>query len=232
MKDVLIIEDDKDLSYIMSMYLKNANFKSDCVYTFEECRKVLCQNKYRLILLDLILPDLSGEVLCKKIRELTSVPLIIVSCLGDKKTIVAALKNGADDYVVKPINYEEVIARIEANLRRSSLEKRKKQNAVLNFNQFYIDTMLHKVYWKGNENKLPIAIDLSPTEYSLLILFVENPNILLPYKEMYQHIWDTDSLDDVRTVMVHVSNLRKKIDLNKSGIIQTVRGAGYLFSDI
>lgn len=230
MNQILIVEDDHDLAEITQIHLQHAGYYTAIAHSYSEALESVKEQKYDLILVDFLLPDSCGDTLCRKIRETESCPIIFMSCLDDSSTIISALGCGGDDYVVKPIKYEELLARISSNIRRYHLyheEKRAKaQKNIKKFNKFIMDTIRHKVFVNDEE------IELSAIEYSLLQYFTENPDTLLLYNDLYSNVWGSDSLGDIRTVMVHISNLRKKIDPNKIGIIETVRNAGYIFSDI
>lgn len=237
-RKILIVEDDMDMGFIMSVQLKEAGYNTDIAVNCEEALAYLKQQKIPdLILLDEMLPDGKGSELCAEIRRFTLNPIIFISCMSDQQTMVHALKNGGDDYVVKPVNMEVLLARIESQLRRSIHYKDRQpeklpENTILYFRQFAVEKRTHFV-WRvdGNGNRRE-RIHLSPIEYKLLISFIEHPNELITYEELYQYIWEADDLGDVRTVMVHVSNLRKKINYRNTDMIHTVRGAGYLFNDV
>jgi DNA-binding response OmpR family regulator len=171
-----------------------------------------------------MLPDCSGDELCRSIRENCVCPIIFMSCLEDTDTIIRALHSGGDDYMVKPICYPELLARAEAIIRRS--RQNRVPSTIRNFHSFTMDTT-HRRILKGKTE-----VDLSSIEYALLRYMVERPDTLLLYQDLYQNVWETDSLGDFRTVMVHISNIRKKNDPEHRGIIETVRGAGYIFSDV
>lgn len=224
MYQILLVEDDLDLSVITSLNLTNAGHQVTPAYTCTEAETLLANQDFDIILLDIMLPDRSGDELCRIIRSKCSCPIIFMSCLEDGDTIVRALHSGGDDYMVKPVRYPELLARIEAVIRRSSFAP--KNTSFLKFQSFTMDTLHHQIL-RGEEE-----VSLSSIEYSLLQYMTEHPNTLLLYQDLYKNVWASDSLGDVRTVMVHISNLRKKIDPDHRGIIQTVRGAGYIFSDV
>lgn len=220
----LVVEDDKDLSTITQMNLAHAGYVVDAAFTCAQALKQFEENSYDLVLLDMVLPDMRGDELCRTIRSNCICPIIFVSCLDDSGAIVGALKSGADDYMVKPIRYDELLARAEAIIRRT--QGRKANSSTLRFRQFTVDTVHHTVT-RGGER-----VELSSIEYAILLFLVQHPGELLLYHQIYEHVWASDSLGDIRTVMVHISNLRKKIDPDHSGIIETVRGAGYIFTDV
>lgn len=220
----LVVEDDQDLSTITQMNLAHAGYAVDAAFTCAQALERFADNSYDLVLLDMVLPDMRGDELCRTIRSSCVCPIIFVSCLDDSGAIVGALRSGADDYMVKPISYDELLARAEAIIRRT--HGGKKDSDTLQFKQFTVDTVHHTVS-RGDER-----IELSSIEYAILLFMVQHPGELLLYHQIYEQVWASDSLGDIRTVMVHISNLRKKIDPDRSGIIETVRGAGYIFSDV
>lgn len=226
MNSVLLIEDDMDLSYITKYNLESAGYNVETAYNGEDSVKMVKDSKYDLILLDMMLPDASGTDLCKTIRCEQTTPIIFISCMDAREIVIEALAKGGDDYIVKPVDYAELIARIEANIRRVRLDSKRHARNNVQFRQFSIDIDRRVV-----KNRKREEIDLSPTEYQLLITFINHQGELLLYNDLYNSIWESDSLGDIRTVMVHISNLRKKIDSDKLGIIETVRGAGYIFED-
>lgn len=228
MYHILLVEDDQDLSTITHVNLTNAGHRVDDAFTYAQAEELLLQNEYDLILLDIMLPDRSGYELCQAIRQEHDCPIIFMSCLEDSDTIVNALRSGGDDYIVKPVRYPELLARVDAVIRRSGHKRARKdpQNNLRTFKSFSVDTS-YRCIIRGEER-----IDLSSIEYGLLWHMIGHPNTLLLYQDLYQNVWETDSLGDFRTVMVHISNLRKKLDPDHRGIIETVRGAGYIFSDV
>ncbi len=228
MNKILIVEDDCDLANITKIHLEHAGYQTAIASTCAEVLELVADNEYDLILLDMLLPDGDGHSVCTQIRKSRRLcPIIFMSCLSDSDNIINALKVGGDDYIVKPVNYDELLARIQSNIRRSQHYKQETQenSHILKFKSFTINTALREVQIEGE------AINLSSTEYDLLVYMTQHPDILVLYDELYHSVWDSDSLGDIRTVMVHISNLRKKIDSKKAGIIRTVRGAGYVFSN-
>lgn len=225
---ILLVEDDHDLSDIACVNLSRAGHQVDTAFTCAEAEALLAQREYDLILLDIMLPDCSGDVLCRSIRQSCDCPIIFLSCLEDSDVIVEALRSGGDDYMVKPVRYSELLARADAVIRRSRQQTAEPaQEAIRTFRSFTIDTLHHRLLRKNGEE-----VDLSSIEYSLLLYMTEHPDTLLLYQDLYKNIWNHDSLGDIRTVMVHISNLRKKLDPDHRKIISTVRGTGYIFSDI
>lgn len=219
----LLVEDDLDLSEIVTANLVHAGYDVDAAFTCAQAEERIRETEYDLILLDMMLPDQSGDELCRNIRRICDCPIIFMSCLDDSGTIINALRCGGDDYMVKPVNFEELLARAEAVIRRA---RQRQSGAMRVFRQFTMDTIHHRILRGERE------VGLSSIEYALLDYMTQRPNTLLLYQELYQGVWDSDSLGDFRTIMVHISNLRKKIDPDKVGVIETIRGAGYIFTDV
>ena len=224
-KRILLVADDTEAALITAHRLQQNHCSVDCVNSCDRGIELLNANSYDLILLDELMPDQNGSDFCAAIRPQCACPIIFLSCCSDSKSVVDALVNGGDDYMVKPINYRELLARAEAIDRRL----RRNENApstLREFCSFSIDTTHHYAVREGE------IIDLTPIEYDLLVYLADHPDALLLYQELYEQVWSCDSLGDNRTVMVHISNLRKKLDPEHKGLIRTVRGVGYIFSDL
>ncbi|MDD2973318.1 MAG: response regulator transcription factor [Lachnospiraceae bacterium] len=223
---ILVVEDDRDLSFIACTQLEEMGYLTEAAYSGEDAKESLNSEQFDIILLDMMLQDTTGIELCREIRKKVYCPIIFVSCIGEQETVIEALKEGGDDYIVKPVNFGELQARIEANLRRKREYDRKtagKEQLVCG--SFALNMHTHNLILEDSTE-----ISLSPIEYKLVTMFLEHENELLLYEELYRCIWESDDLGDVRTVMVHVSNLRKKMEQIRRECIQTVRGAGYIFN--
>lgn len=220
---ILLVEDDQDLSTIAKANLIHAGHYVDAAFTCAQAEELLARNAYDILLLDVMLPDGRGDRLCRRVHMENACPIIFLSCLEDSDTVVGALRSGGDDYMVKPVRYPELLARIDAVVRRA---KRQQASPLRSFRSFQLDIPHHRVVRDGQET------DLSSIEFDLLRYMMDRPGTLLLYQDLYQNVWDADSLGDVRTVMVHISNLRKKVDPDHRGVITTVRRAGYIFSDV
>lgn len=230
---ILIVEDDIDASRSTKEILEQHGYETACAYNCSQALQYITRRNVDLILLDMILPDSYGEDLCRRIRATSTCPIIFLSGLNQRETICSALECGGDDYLVKPADGKYLLAKVKACLRRVRdycNDEKEISEAVWRFQQFYIVPNQHRVMHTGTGKKH--EIELSPTEYQLLLHLIRNQNHLVLYNDLYQSIWEAESLGDVRTVMVHISNLRKKLDLMQTGMITTVRGAGYLFCDV
>ena len=184
-----------------------------------------------VVLLDVMLPDADGHDLCEEFRKnpiAYNGPVIFMSCLGDSGNIVDAFRKGGNDYMVKPVKIDELIERIEANC--ANKKETTDQDRKVWYKQFMVDRSRHEVYYV-KDHVVGEQISLSPTEYNILMTLTEQPNEVILYRQLYNDVWDQEDLGDVRTLMVHVSNLRKKIDREHTDMIRTIRGVGYLFSD-
>lgn len=229
---ILLIEDDMELSTVTAMQLKSRGYQVECALNGKQAMEALLLKPMDLILLDVQLPDMDGHELCKRIRGEKGGyggPIIFMSCLGDSVNIVDAFREGGDDYIVKPAKLENLIERIKINLEKG--EEKQINGRKLWFRQFMIDTGSRSVY-RVRDNVRGEKIDLSKTEYDILQALVSRPEEILLYRQIYQTVWGQEDLGDVRTLMVHVSNLRKKIDGDRTEIIRAIRGVGYLFQDV
>lgn len=223
---ILLVEDDMDICEIIRINLVNADYAVTLTHTKNEAIHAVENEKFDLILLDIMLPDGNGVELCAEIRKRVHSPIIFISCLDDDSTIIQALKMGGDDYLVKPFNLSILLARIDAHMRRVQMERRiAGQEHSLQIGNIKIGLDDHTIY-KDNQ-----AIYLSPIEFDILSYMFENPDRILSLEEIYQNVWNEPSVDDVRTVKVHVSNLRRKLedDPVDPKHIKTIRRIGYLF---
>ena len=219
-KRILIIEDDQDISKLLSVILTKKELDSIVAYSGTEGLLQLQNNKFDLILLDLMLPGKSGEELIKKIREENSIPIIVISAKVDIENKVHVLKMGADDYITKPFNQEEVLARVEVQLRKSTITSRTAENV-----------------WRGlkiQPEKLSVSLEntelqLTNAEFDILSLFVSHPEHAFSKREIYESIWKGTYLGDDNTISVHVSNLRKKMaEITSDEYIKTIWGVGFM----
>lgn len=226
MYQLLLVEDDLDICEIIKMYMSRTNHKLHIANSAQQALQLVDVNSYDLILLDIMLPDITGIDLCSRLRKGLMCPIIFISCVDDDDTIVKALQMGGDDYIVKPFNCNVLLARIEANMRRIQIDAKNPslQNKTT-FDDFTIDSSDYTVI-KNNEK-----INLTPIEFKIITYMSANPNRVITLEELHQNIWPEPSLDDFRTVKVHVYNLRKKIEDEPSNPkhIKTLRKIGYTF---
>ncbi len=198
----------------------------DCAYDGEEALEKVRQNQYDIIILDVMLPKLTGFEVCQQIREFSDVPIVMLTAKGEDMDKILGLEYGADDYITKPFNILEVKARLKAIMRRSSSGKSKEtQSNVVEDGSLRLDRDNRRLYIDGKE------INLTSKEFEVLELLVTHPDKVYGREELLRLIWGADYPGDVRTVDVHVRRLREKIEPNPSEprYVQTKWGVGYFY---
>ncbi|WP_257213588.1 response regulator transcription factor, partial [Staphylococcus piscifermentans] len=214
---ILIVEDEKNLARFIELELLHENYEVDIENDGAVGLDTALSKDYDLYLLDLMLPNMDGLEICKKIREIKSTPIIIITAKGDTYDKVAGLDYGADDYIVKPFDIEELLARIRATLRRQPTKN------TLTIKGITIDKDAFRVTIEGQE------LELTKTEYDLLQLLTENLNHVLQREQILNHVWGYDSEVETNVVDVYIRYLRNKLKpFNKEKVIETVRGVGYV----
>lgn len=231
---ILIIEDDPTICELLDLFLTSNGFTTIFAKDGYEGLFQFEREHPNLILLDLMMPNLDGKQTCREIRKISNVPIIFISCNKDSADIIEGLEAGGDDYVVKPFIMEELLARIHSNLRRAPIYHGARlqpsfqniQPTILQFGKLLIDEKNQKVYLQDEE------VTLSVKEYRLLHFLAQNPNVIWSPSDLYLQIWGHSSAGDTRTLNVHISNLRKKIeqDVSDPTYILTIRGSGFMFN--
>ncbi|MDF2592578.1 MAG: response regulator with CheY-like receiver domain and winged-helix DNA-binding domain [Clostridia bacterium] len=225
---ILLVEDDLENCDILIHYLgKIGNYHTTVAHNALEALAMVKKMNFHLILLDIILPGTDGIDLCVQLRKNLYCPIIFISCLDDEETIVRAMRMGGDDYLTKPFRYPILQAHMEAALRRMQLGSSRIADDI-KIGNHTLSTREHMLIKNDEE------IYLSPTEFELLIYFINNENTVLKFEEIYQYIWKKPSYGDLRTVFTHVRNLRKKLEEDPSvpQFISTVPRIGYRFSSL
>lgn len=226
MQRVLIIEDEKDIAELERDYLEINGIESDIAATGEEGLKLAAANSYSLILLDLMLPGIDGFDLCKKLRATLDVPILMVTVGKEDIDKIRGFGRGADDYIVKPFNPNELIARVKAHMARyDRLTKRDKKLNEIHIRNLMMDSDSRRVFL-DNEEKIFTA-----KEYDLLYFLASHPNIVFTKEHLFEQIWGYDAVGDNTTVTVHIRKIREKIEENPSlpQFIETIWGVGYRF---
>lgn len=214
MKRILIIEDTKSIANLLKMSLNAENYHCTCVFDGKDAADLLEQNfSFDLILLDIMLPNIDGYELLEYIRPL-GIPVIFITAKGSVEERIAGLKLGADDYIVKPFQLGEVLARIEAVLRRTAQPEEK-----IDIGDVQIDISSRMVKKNGTD------IFLTAKEFDLIIVLYENKNIAMYRKQLYEKVWQEPFIGETRTLDSHIQRLRKKLDWNER--IKTVFRIGY-----
>ena len=227
MGKILIIEDEKAIAELEKDYLELSGFEVDIVLDGEAgAGMALCQ-EYDLIILDLMLPGIDGFEICKKVREIKNIPIIMVSAKKDDIDKIRGLGLGADDYMTKPFSPSELVARVKAHLARYDrlVGAGTKENTMIEIRGIKIDKTARRVY-VNNEEKT-----FTTKEFDLLTFLAENPNHVFTKEELFKEIWDMESIGDIATVTVHIKKIREKIEKNtsKPQYIETIWGVGYRF---
>ncbi|MCR1950839.1 MULTISPECIES: response regulator transcription factor [Clostridium] len=228
MINILIVDDEKEIVDLIELYLRNKGYCIFKAYDSNEALKILNSKKINLIIMDLMMPDTDGYDLIRKIRSNSNLPIIIISAKCENHDKVIGLDIGADDYITKPFDPLELIARVNAQLRRCYLLNldENKDNIIKSR-----DLILDKD--KVNVTKGEKEISLTLKEFKLLELFMENKNKVLTKQRIFENVWNEEYLYDDNVIMVHISNLRDKIedDNKENKYIKTIRGIGYRFED-
>jgi DNA-binding response OmpR family regulator len=224
-KKLLIVDDEEILLKGLKYSLMQEDYEIDTAVDGLEAYEKAMNNEYDLIVLDLMLPKMDGLETCRKIREISMVPIIILTAKGEDTSKVLGLEYGADDYLTKPFNILELKARIKAIFRRVDVTENKSHTNILEINDFTINTLGRKVSLNGRE------INLTAKEFDLLLLLATNPGKIYSREELLEIIWGYEYFGDVRTVDVHIRRLREKIEKNSSQpeYILTKWGVGYYF---
>ena len=221
MLNILIVEDDVTIRELLNYNLKK-KFKILEANSAEEAIDICDNNNIHLILLDWMLPEMSGLSFLRTLKKQKSnsgIPIIFVTAREDEKDKIEGLNSGADDYITKPFSHLELLARVEAVLKRTYPHL---YSDSLDYEDIKIDIKSHKVYRKNN------LIKLSPKEYDLLVNFITNPKLVFSREQLLDKFWSLESDIEIRTVDVHIRRLRKAINIeNSKEIIRTVRSTGY-----
>lgn len=212
---LLLVEDDPTISVPLSEGLIREGFD---VYVAATGAAALAAEPVDLVLLDLGLPDLEGRVVCQRLRERSSVPIIVVTARGEEIDRVVLLELGADDYVVKPFGFRELVARIRAVLRRTSSIEQAAPSVVIEVGSLTIDQRTRAVTFGGE------AVSLTPKEYDLLLCLAGDPGAVRSREQLIHDVWDEHWWGSTKTLDVHVASLRKKLSAD---VIETVRSVGY-----
>lgn len=215
---ILIVEDEKNMSELLKLELTHVGYKCEQAFDGEAGFNMAIQNDYDLIVLDLMLPRMNGIEVCRRLREVKNVPVIMLTARDEVMDKVNGLQAGADDYLAKPFAMEELLARIAAMLRRSNMHNEKLS---YEFKDVKLDVKSRKVTFQDKE------ISLTTTEYDLLLLLVKNGGSVVTKDEILDEVWGYDSEVSTNVVEVYIRYLRNKME----GIqIDTIRGVGYRLS--
>ena len=226
-KKILIVEDEESIAELEKDYLELSGFKVTIETTGDRGLKRALNEDFNLYILDLMLPNIDGFEICRSIREKKNTPILVVSAKKDDIDKIRGLGLGADDYITKPFSPSELVARVKAHLSRYErlIGSGMPQNDVVEIRGIRIDKTARRVYVDDEEKVL------TTKEFDLLTFLASNPNHVFTKEELFQKIWDMDSIGDIATVTVHIKKIREKIeyDTSKPQYIETIWGVGYRF---
>ena len=222
---ILIVDDDNNIAELISLYLTKECFETRIVNDGEQALKEFSVFQPDLILLDLMLPGIDGYQVCREIRHTSDVPIIMLSAKGETFDKVLGLELGADDYIIKPFDTKELVARVRAVLRRFKVKQpaANPSEKCVSYPDLTINLTNYSVTYMGNH------VDMPPKELELLYFLAASPNQVFTREQLLDHIWGYEYIGDTRTVDVHIKRLREKIKDHASWAITTVWGIGYKF---
>ena len=227
MNKILIVEDEEAIADLEKDYLELSGFEVEIASDGTLGLKKALEEEFQLVILDLMLPGVDGFEICRQIREVKNIPIIMVSAKKDDIDKIRGLGLGADDYMTKPFSPSELVARVKAHLNRYErlVSSNVKENSIIEIRGIKIDKTARRVWVNGEEK------NFTSREFYLLTFLAENPNHVFTKEELFRKIWDMDSVGDIATVTVHIKKIREKIEVNsaKPQYIETIWGVGYRF---
>ncbi|HDX9707753.1 TPA: response regulator transcription factor [Bacillus thuringiensis] len=223
---ILIVDDEADIVQLIVLYLRNEGYTIYTAFNGIEALNIMRCEQISLIILDIMMPQMDGIEVCNQIRRFSEVPILMLSAKAEDMDKILGLMTGADDYMVKPFNPLELVARVKALLRRCVLKNTFNQNVkqgIIQIRSLKINKENHMVKI-GND-----IVKLTPIEFEIIYLLASYPGKVYSSEEIFERVWNTIACDSNKTVMVHISNIREKLEqfLEGERIIQTVWGVGY-----
>ena len=227
MKRILIIEDEESIAELEKDYLELSGFEVEIENDGAEGLKKALGEEFDLFILDLMLPGVDGFEICRKVREVKNTPIFMVSAKKEDIDKIRGLGLGADDYITKPFSPSEMVARVKAHLARYErlIGSSMPDNEIIEIRGLKIDKTARRVWVNGEEK------NFTTKEFDLLTFLAQNPNHVYTKEELFNKIWDMESIGDIATVTVHIKKIREKIEFNtaKPQYIETIWGVGYRF---
>jgi len=221
-KKILLVDDEPLMIKGLKYTLEQDGYETVSAYDGEEALKLFADNSFDMVLLDVMLPKMDGIQVCQRIRELSDVPIIMLTAKGEDLDKILGLEYGADDYMTKPFNILEVKARIKTILRRVQNNSAQEDLRFIKIGDLEVNAVNRSVSLKGQD------VRLTAKEFDLLELFMRHPNQVLTREQIYEHVWEYDFGGESNIIEVYVRYLRSKLETNNhSRLIQTVRGVGY-----
>jgi DNA-binding response OmpR family regulator len=232
MYNILVCDDDKEIVKAVEIYLSQEGYNILKAYNGEECTEILSQNTIHLILLDIMMPKKDGIQTIQEIRESSSIPVIMLSAKSEDEDKINGLNLGADDYITKPFNPQELVARVKSALRRyttlGAINKKEPDENIYRSGGLEIDDNLKLVTVDGNEVKL------TPTEYNILKFLTKNKGVVYSIDQIYENIWKEDSFGADNIIAVHIRHIREKIEINpkEPKYLKVIWGVGYKIENL
>lgn len=226
MKRILIIEDNIEIAELERDYLEASDMEVEIAVDGEKGLARALSEDFDLLILDVMLPDVSGYDICRRVRQAKQIPILIVSAKGEDIDKVRGLGLGADDYIAKPFSPMELVARVKAHIARYEVLTGAGKSDLLIFGALSMDRKAHRVTLDG------VEVQLTNKEYELLLFLAEHAGIVFSREQLFDRVWGMETLSDTATVMVHIGRIREKLEGLGADVqfIETVRGAGYRFS--
>ncbi|MDD4849944.1 MAG: response regulator transcription factor [Gemmiger sp.] len=232
MNKILIIDDDVELCALLKKAVYTENIQADCCYSGSAGLEAACSQSYQLTVLDVMMPGVDGFAVLEKLRAKRNVPIMMITAKNDNASKVRGLRMGADDYLTKPFEISEFVARVLSLVRRYTLLNTAGKGQVLQYRGLTIDVENRYVALGGE------PVNLLPKEFEMLVYFAQNQGKILTKKQIYENVWKNEYLYDGSNIMVQISRLRKKIGADAKGpngaqypnYIETIKGVGYRFN--
>ena len=223
---ILVIEDESKIARFLELELKHEGYDVEIAYDGRSGLERAEKNDIDLIVLDLMLPLMSGIEVCRRVRKFSDLPIIMLTAKDDISDKVTGLDSGADDYVTKPFAIDELLARIRVALKRKAMSAKDNAGETITSGKLILNKMQHKVTYGDEE------VFLSKKEYDLLLFLMENKGIVLDREKLIENVWGYDFVGDTNVTDVYIRYLRSKIDQKYDvSFIKTIRGVGYIFED-
>ncbi|HIV87530.1 MAG TPA: response regulator transcription factor [Candidatus Pygmaiobacter gallistercoris] len=223
---ILIVDDDKNICELLRLYLEKEGYETSLAYDGEEALEKFTSDKPNLVLLDVMMPKMDGWEVCRRIRATSQAPVIMLTAKGETFDKVLGLELGADDYIVKPFDTKEVVARIKAVLRRYTIgaEKEQEEKKQISYDKLSVDLTRYELKVNGK------VVDAPPKELELLYYLASHPNRVFNRDQLLDEVWGFEYYGDSRTIDVHVKRLREKLEgVSDQWNLKTVWGVGYKF---
>ena len=224
-RTVLVIEDEEDIGFLVSTQLQQAGYKTVVALDGREGLRRFYSDRPDLVILDVAMPEMDGWQVLERLREVSEVPVLMLTAATKKRDKVRGLRGGADDYITKPFSNEELLARIEAALRRSAVGHGEAESNTYHDSETAIDFPRHEVVVRGE------AVDLSPTEFRLLAVLTRHAGQVLSQDQLLDQVWGSEYAESLDVVRLYIGYLRRKIERDSGAprLIETVRGFGYRY---